>query len=149
MTLAVQACQGHPANLAPLDQRDLRERLVQGAVRVLWVSLALLDLQESVVCLACLVLLALLAAKESVERLENKDRRVSEVTRVPMVRLVCLVLLVPSVPQVKLVPPALTASPDLQALLAAPETRVLPGVLGARAAPVHLVYLAPLVPQDR
>lgn len=69
MTLAALAFQVHPANLAPLDQKDLRERRAQGAVRVLWVNLALLDLQENVVCLACLVLLALLAAKESEERL--------------------------------------------------------------------------------
>lgn len=62
-------------------------------------------------------------------------------TRVFLGRLVCLVQLVLSVPQVKLVPPALTASPDPQALLAAPETRVLLGLLGARVAPVHLVYL--------
>lgn len=61
--------------------------------------------------------------------------------RVPPARLACLVPLVPSVPQVKVALPALTGSLDPLALLAEPETRVLLDLLGARAVPVHPVYL--------
>lgn len=61
-------------------------------------------------------------------------------TRVPPARLVCLVLLVPLVLQVKLVPRALTGSPDPLALVAARETRVHLAPLDAKEARVHQGY---------
>lgn len=72
---------------------------------------------------------------------ENLAMKASEVKRVPQVRLVCLALLVLSAPLATLVLPALTERLDLPALLAEPETRVLRGPVGSRAAPAQLVCL--------